>query len=72
LLKTAEAAGDLAGDALASSNEAFQKRSAEIFGRVLTPLLPSLGSVQHLIIGPDRALSLFPFAALQMPGSVRD
>jgi CHAT domain-containing protein len=67
LLKTAEAAGDLDGEALASSQEAFKKESAEVFGRVVGPLLPSLGSVQHLIIGPDRALSLVPFAALQMP-----
>jgi CHAT domain-containing protein len=67
LLKTAEAAGDLDGDALVSSHETFRVRSAEVFSRVIAPLMSSLESVQHLIIGPDRGLALVPFAALQMP-----
>src|SRR5262249_50654217 len=67
LLKNTEAAGDLDGDALSSSQEAFRVRSAEIFSRILAPLLPFIGTARHLIIGPDRGLAIIPFAALQTP-----
>lgn len=43
----------------------FHNVSVDLFNRVLAPLLPSFRGTYHLILAPDRGLSLVPFAALQ-------
>ena len=48
-----------------SNNTYVEDVAKELYGRLLKPLEQHLGKVNHLLISPDGALNLVPFAALR-------
>ena len=45
----------------------LKSAASKLFAMVMGPLLPALGSTERLMISPDGALNLVPFAALMDP-----
>lgn len=59
-------ANPLDEEAFTASLEDFRMLSRRLAGAVFDPIAPHLNGVSHIILGPDRGLTVIPFAALTL------